>query len=1138
MINALTLILSRPRTILTMMLVMVISGIISYVSLPKEANPDIDVPVYYISVSQQGVSPTDSERLLVRPMETHFRGLDGLKEITTVASLGHAGAILEFTLDTDADDILADIRDKADQVAGELPDDANDPRVFETNFALQPTLVVTLSGNVPERTLYNLARRLKDEVEAISSVREVKLSGHREEILEVILDLAKLESYDLTQNELLSALNRNNRLVAAGFIDDGTSRFNLKVPGLIETHDDVRNIVVKQNGEAVVQLSDISTIRRTFQDASSFTRVNGEPAISLEVTKRIGSNIIINNDTVRDVVNEYTTDWPSSVKINYLLDRSDFIFEMQGSLQASIMTAISLVMIIVVATLGLRNGLLVGLSIPISFSVGFMILGIFGMTINMMLLFGMVLTVGMLVDGAIVVSEYAHRKLTEGMPPTEAYRRAAQLMFWPVLSSTATTLAAFLPLLLWPGVPGKFMSYLPIMVIIVLSASLMTALVFLPVCGTLSSLIASRLSRNYALACSSFTLFSLTILSLFQPFLSFFYLFFPSIIVSFFVYRFCKRLESRLASFFPDDSSSPDIDSASLMYSIEGELDISKAPFFMRRYLTFLSRLCGSLRGNLLVIAVVIVSSFIIFSQFGSRNSGVEFFVEEEPDITFILVSARGNISAYQAADYVGEVESILLNTKGIDNIVMNASVPGTRGGADLRDVPPDLIGTLQVEMTDFCCRRPAKEIFTEILSQTDLIAGINVEIRELERGPPTGKDINLQVTGSNYDDVLDAVIRLRRQFEVVPGIQDIEDSRPLPGIEWELTVDRERAGRYNADITAIGSMIQLATTGVLIGTYRPDDSQDELDIRVRLPESERSFEVLQDLRLRTQNGQVPLSNFIARRPVNQIGSITRRDGVYSMSLKANLQINYEENGRVLTPTDKVNELQSWIDSQSWSDTISLRFRGADEEQQESFLFLLKAAGIALFLMFVILVTQFNSFYQTIITLLTVVLAIDGVLIGLMFMGQKFSVIMTGTGVVALAGIVVNNAIVLIDTYNRMLSEGVPRLDAILKTSAQRLRPILLTTITTIFGLLPMVLQINMDYFARTINWGDGAMWVPMSTAVIFGLAFSTLLTLVMIPTLLAFPMNLFRFFGRFSSGDSASSGSESGSESGSVSVV
>ncbi len=1143
MINALEGILNRPKTILTMMVMMIIAGVYSYISIPKEANPDIDVPVYFVSVIQQGVSPKDSERLLVRPLETSLRGIDGLKEVTSIAAQSYAGIILEFNIETDKDQVIADIRDKVDQAKAQLPADAEEPVVSETNFSLQPTIIVTLSGKVPERTLYKFARKLKDEVESISSVREAKLSGNREEMLEVVLDLMKLESYNISQAELLNALAQYNQLVPAGFLDNGKGRFNVKVPGLVENAMDVYSIPIKQNGEGVVTLGEVAEIRRTFKDPSKFTRVNGEPAVSLDIVKRLGANIIKNNEEVRRVVAEFSKNWPSTIKINYMLDQSSQINETQSSLESSILTAIALVMIIVVGSLGLRTGLLVGLSIPVSFMVGFLILSVAGYTMNMMIMFGMVLTVGMLVDGAIVVTEYADRKMAEGMPAEEAYHRAARLMFWPVFSSTATTLAAFLPLLLWPGVVGKFMSYLPIMVIIVLTASLVTAMIFIPTTGTMLGKLSNWAGRHATWLLSivvGIVIVTAVVFGLLSPVLSSmtgigldgvlmwigdmaarFGIAFPvqkiawaiaaglaiatAVLVYPFVSRFVKWRQSRPVK----------EDIAAKMLSSHEALDIAHIPGFTGGYLRFLKLASGNIFGNIIVIIVTIGVTIGVFGLFGSHNAGTEFFVDEEPDLAIVLVSARGNLSALEIRDVVSEVEAQVLQIPGIDNVVMTTNPPGeSSGGAiigGVQDKPADVVGELQIELSDYCCRPKAVKIFEEIRTRTAAIAGIHVEVRKIQQGPPTGKDLRLQVKSTNYDDMVAAVARVRAQVDNMEGLQDQEDARPLPGIEWQLDVKREEAGRYNAGIVAIGSMVQLVTNGVLIGKYRPDDSEDEVEIRVRLPIAQRTLDQFDQLKLRTLNGQVPLSNFVTRTAVPKISSITRRDGLYSMSVKANLIPGIKVNGKDVSPDDKVAELQTWLDGQKWPDSIQFRFRGADEEQKKTGKFLSKAAAIALFLMFIILLTQFNSFYQAILTLSTVVLAIVGVLIGLMVTGQKFSMVMTGTGVVALAGIVVNNAIVLIDTYNRMRSEGMAPRDAILKTSAQRLRPIMLTTVTTIFGLVPMALQINMDFFNQTILIGglSAIWWVPLSTAVISGLTFSTLLTLVLIPTMLALPYNM-----------------------------
>ncbi|MEX3008190.1 efflux RND transporter permease subunit [Hoeflea sp. TYP-13] len=1116
MTSALQAIISRPKTVLTLMVFMIAAGIMSYVSIPKEANPDIDVPVYYVSISQQGISPRDAERLLIRPMETSLRGIDGLKELTAIASEGHAGIVLEFNIETDSDQVLADVRDKVDEAKAELPDEADEPTISETNFALQPTIIVTLSGEVPERTLTTHARRLKDEIEAISSVREASLSGNREELLEVILDLMKMESYDITQDELLNALRQNNQLVAAGFIDDGNGRFNVKVPGLVETAQDVFEIPIKQSGEGVVTLGEVAEIRRTYKDPSAFTRVNGQPAISIEVTKRIGTNIIENNDQVRAVVKEFTKEWPKSIRVNYLLDQSSFIFEVLGSLQSSIMTAIVLVMICVVGTLGLRSGLLVGLAIPGSFMLAFLILGGLGMTVNMMVMFGMVLTVGMLVDGAIVVTEYADRKIAEGMVPADAYKRASKLMFWPVVSSTATTLAAFLPLLLWPGVPGEFMSYLPKMVIIVLTASLLTALVFLPVTGTAFAQVASAVSKRssavtavFVGAVAGFFAYGGPLAEL-DPIIRLGGGVLTAAIALFLAYRVTSFIASRRK-----EKPIAEADNVALMLSSRAELDVKQVPGITGSYLRFLRYAAGTLWGNALVIVAILSMTAASFIYFANNNKGVEFFVDEEPDVAIVLVSARGNMSAAEIRDIVGEVEAEVLQIPGIDNVVMTASASGGTGGSVLggvQDKPADVVGELQIELADYCCRRKAVDIFEDIRVRTADMAGIKVEVRKIEGGPPTGKDLRLEVKSTDYDTMVATIGRIRDYVDTVDILTDQEDGRPLPGIEWQIDVDREQAGRYNAGIVGVGSMVQLVTNGVLIGTYRPNDSEDEVDIRVRLPEDQRTLDQFELLKLRTSNGQVPLSNFITRSPQQKVSSITRRDGLYAMDVKASVADGAMFDGRSATPDDAVKTVQAWLDTQEWPENVFLRFRGADEEQKESGEFLAKAAVAALFMMFIILLTQFNSFYQTVLTLSTVILAISGVLIGMAVTGQRFSIIMTGTGVVALAGIVVNNAIVLIDTFNRLRDEGVKDIrQAALKTAAQRLRPIMLTTVTTILGLVPMALQINMNFFTQTISVGGitSIWWVQLSTAIIFGLAFSTMLTLVLIPSMLTLPTNV-----------------------------
>ncbi|WP_026380718.1 efflux RND transporter permease subunit [Afifella pfennigii] len=1123
MIHALESILRHPRSVLTVMLVALVAGIIAYRSVPKEANPDIDIPIFYISVAQQGVSPEDAERLLVRPLEKHLRGLDGLKEITAIASEGHAGVIVEFNVDFDKDEALNDIRDKVDQAQAELPADADEPLIIETNFALVPTITVAIAGTAPERTLHRLAQSLQDEIEAVPSVLEAKLRGNREEVLEVVIDMSRLESYAITQDELFNALSANNQLIPAGFLDNGSGRFNVKVPGLLETAKDVYSLPIKQNDEGVVTLGDVAEIHRTFKDATNYTRVNGQPAIALDVVKRLGTNIIENNQAVRDVVAAATRDWPPNVELHYLLDQSSFIHEVLGSLESAILTAILLVMIVVLATLGLRSALLVGLAIPTSFMIGFLLMSVMGMTVNMMVMFGLVLTVGMVVDGAIIIVEYADRKIEEGMERHEAYIRAARLMFWPIASSTATTLAAFLPMLLWPGVTGEFMGYLPITVIIVLTGSFLTAMVFLPVLGGLTAAIAHWASARAAtLTAGAAALFvaAFTTTSLAAPLAGFLRPLPPwgataaalafGLVLAGIVFVVARALARSMVRYRRQHSHT----NAAQHLAADAHFEPEKVPGFTGAYVRFLGGLTGSLTGNVAVIAVMGMVIASIFIGFSERSAGVEFFVDEEPDVATVLVSGRGNLSAREALALVSQVEAELLQLPGIENVVTNA-YPNGGGATDqvlggAQDKPADLIGEINIELIDFAERRPWREIEAELRQRTADLAGIKVEPRRIEGGPPTGKDINLEITAPRYEELLALTRQVREGFEGIPDLIDIEDDTPLPGIEWELSIDREEAGRFNAAISSVGSMIQLVTNGVLIGTYRPDDADDELDIRARLPADQRSLERLDELRLQTSNGQVPIANFVTREAKPKVSSITRKDGLYAMSVKAGVD---KSDGA--TVDEKVGEVQAWLDGQSWPADVRFRFRGADEDQAEAEAFLGKAFAASLFIMAIILITQFNSFWQTFVTLLTIVLAAAGALVGMVVTGQKFSVIMTGTGIVALAGIVVNNAIVLIDTYNRMRRDGLAAQEALLKTAAQRLRPILLTTTTTIAGLVPMATQISFDFFNRVVSIGSitAVWWVQLSTAVISGLAFSTLLTLVLVPVLLSLPENLKALF-------------------------
>lgn len=1011
---------SQPRTIITLLLALIIGGIYSYITIPKESNPDIDIPVFYVSVPQPGISSQDSERLILRPLENKLKGMDGLKQIQSIGAEDYGAVILEFDIKIDNEKTLADIRSKISEVESELPDEAKEPKVVEINFALIPSIIVTVSGNVPERTLNKYANNLQDEIEELDSVLSADLAGARDEMVEVIIDTSKLESYNLTALELINAINQNNKVVSAGAVESENGKFSIKVPGLFKTIQDVYSIPVKRNGDIIITLGEVAEIKRTYADQNDFSKFNGKQAISIEVVKRLGVNIIENNKNVRLVVDNYTKDWPDVIEVDYSFDQSTNIFEVLKSLEAAILTAVVLVMITVIAVLGVGPALLVGIGIPITFTISFLIVNLLGMTVNIMVLFGLVLTVGMLVDGAIVIVEYS-KKLTErGSPRRDAFLNASKRMFWPIVASTGTTLAAFLPMLLWPGVAGQFMSYLPIMVIIVLSSALATALIFIPVIGSVGGDNADNADQK--------------------------------------ITNYDETLYGKVVE------------------------TVIRRPF--------------------VVLISALVLGYIIMSSFVKFNNGVDYFVDQEPEEAVIFISARGNLSLHESKKMIEEVEAAVLNVPGIENINTKSKIDSGGSPADQQDVPVDAIGQISIELLDFEKRRKAREIFDEIIENTKGIAGINVEIRKVEGGPPTGKNIRLEVTSANYENAFKATKQIRSYFDNnLDGIKDIEDTRPLPGVEWTVNVDREKAGIYNTDVATIGSVIRLVTNGVLVGNFRPDDSEDEIEIRARLPKSDRNIDQLDQLSIETQVGSIPISNIITKSYRDSVPNISKLNGKFAFVVKANTDYG-------VNTDQKVGEIEQWLSTQQWPEDLKFKFRGADEEQKEAGDFLSKAAIAALALMFIILITQFNSFYQTFLTLFTVILSVFGVMLGILITGQTFSIIMTGTGIVALAGIVVNNAIVFIDTYNTNLKEMKDPIKSVIQTANERFRPILLTTITTIMGLIPMATQITFDFIGRDVLVGGitSSWWVQMSTAIIFGLSFSTILTLILLPTLLVMP--------------------------------
>ncbi|WEX10635.1 efflux RND transporter permease subunit [Chelativorans sp. AA-79] len=1015
----------RNRVVLILFALILLIGTYAYLAIPRESAPDVPIPIIYVSVPHEGISPEDAERLLLRPLETELQSIEGLDEMRSVAAQGYAAITLEFTAGFDADEAEQDVRQAVDRASAELPQTAEEPMVEEVNIALFPVLTVMLSGPISERALIDLAERLQDRLEALPDVLEADIGGDRDEVLEVLIDPTALESYGVPFSQLLATIERNNQLVTAGYIDTGAGRITLKVPGVIEDISDVRAIPLKVAGNAVVTVGDVAVVRRGFADPTGFARIDGQPAIALEVKKRIGANIIETVEAVKDVLDEAKGSMPASVSVTYLQDQSTEVRETLTDLQNNVITAILLVMIITVATLGWRNALLVGLSIPGSFLAGIIFLWWMGYTLNIIVLFSLILVLGMLVDAAVVTTELADRWMAGGKRPFDAYREAAKRMSWPIFASTLTTLCVFFPLLFWTGVVGEFMKFLPITVIAILTASLAMGLVFIPVLG---GMIGKRNPR-------------------------------------------AQEEEKALAA-----AESGDLE------------DLDRVT---RIYVSALRRLLRRPGLTLLGTFLLLVFAIVAYVFFGR---GVEFFPEIEPRFIQVTVKARDNLSIHERDALVREVEETILGTEGIEHIY--ARTVGEQ--MQQENVSADTIGILQLDLIEWEDRRRADEIIQEVRERTADIPGVRIAANEQEMGPGQGKPVQLHILGRDLQTMEQATAKVRSLMQDLGGFTDIEDDTAVPGVEWRINVDRESAARFGADVTTLGQAVQLLTQGLKLAEYRPPDVEDAVDIRVRFPAPERTLGSLSRLAVPTERGQTPITNFVTIDPAEKTGIINRVDAERVVTVEADV-------AEGVLPAEKTEQLRGAIEEAGLPGNVTVEFVGEQEDIAEAQNFLLGAFFAAVALMFLVLVTQLNNVYQALVVMSAIVFSIAGVLIGLLLTGRPFGIVMGGLGVISLGGIVVNNNIVLIDTYNEMRGKGHDAMDAAIRTGAQRLRPVFLTSINDILGLMPLVLGLNINLIHREIQYGAPSTqyWIELSTTVAGGLAFATFLTLMLTPCML-----------------------------------
>ena len=1024
MIQIIDFAIKKAKTTLLIAFMVIIAGSYARQEIPIAASPNVQLPFISVSVFLDGASPGDTSRLIARPLENRLKTVTGVKSIRSTSYLSYARIFLEFEVGFDIDKALVDIKQGVEEIKYQLPQEAEDPQIQEYSEASFPVMNISIIGGTSVRQKVFYARELKDKIEPIEQILEVRLTGAPEEVLEGIIDKSKMESYGVTLSDIYYSVSNNNLIIPGGNQDTGRGSFNIEVPSIIESAKDVYAIPVKVTKDAIVTLGDIASIKRTFKDFTSYARVNGEDAVTLEISLRESANAIDASNAIRDILKNFESTLPKNLKIAISNDDTVYASLMVKELNGNIIAAVILIMVLVIASMGTRVSMLVGLSIPFCFLMTYLILYSLGMEVNFLVMMGLLLGMGMLIDGSIVITEYADKKIAEGLSRAEGYTLASKRMFYPIIASTGTTLAAFIPIMFWPGFTGQFMRYLPITIFFVLSASLFYSLIVIPVLGTYFGQKESALNNNEEH-------------------------------ISIFV-----RLTDWYGKY--------------IKKFVENPVET--------------------------VLAVIAVLMLIIMS-YSFSGKGTIYFAIVDPVQANITIKARGNFSALEAKEIVEQVEERFLKIEGIKNVYLRSGSDWWESGADR--IGGGFIETLEPSQRDIS----GFEIMDQLKTSTQDLPGIAVEIEADLGGPSFNSPIELDIYGDTEEDVNIAVNRIENFMRnEMNGLNNIFSSKAYPSVEWSVEVDKQKAAQLGVSVSDVGALVQMLTNGFKVGEYRPDDAKDEVEIRAKFPDSDRTITGIRDLNVVTKLGTVPVSSFVKVIPKENRQTVNRKNGKYFQEVGAGT----EDESKV---SQKISELENWLKSENLGNNISYQFSGMAAETEDVNNFMIVAGLTAVFMMLLMLITQFNSFYQSFIILSSVTISFVGVLLGLLITGKSFSTTMTGISIVTLAGIVVNNNIVLIDTFNKLKEESPQYKKSIHIVNAckQRLRPIILTSLTTIFGLMPLAMGISIDIISRDIIVGSRIVdwWSNLAVSIVFGLGFSTFITLILTPAILALPYAL-----------------------------
>ncbi len=1112
---ALTTFAVGHRTSVVILFVFItVAGFVSYLNIPKESAPQIAIPLLVVNTVYPGVSPADIETLVTRPLEDELNTISEVREMTSTSTEGYSSITVEFATSVNMDEALQKVREKVDLARPELPSDAEEPSIMEIDISEMPIMQVNLAGEYGLVRLRELAEELQDRLEQIPQVLRVDLQGGLEREVKVDVDLPRLKYYSLALTDVVDAIRNENVNIPGGSIEVGAANYLVRVDGEFVDPAVIEDLVVGTFDGRAVYVRDLAQVEFGFADRTSYARLDGRPVITLSVVKRAGENIIEAAEQVKAVIAEMEAEFPPTTQVSITSDESQDIHQMVSSLENNIVSGLILIVAVLLFFLGVRTSVFVALAIPTSMLLSFVVLAALGITMNMVVLFSLILALGMLVDNAIVIVENIYRYMEEGWSSVMAARKATGEVALPVVAATATTLGAFLPLMFWPDVVGEFMRYLPLTLIVTLSSSLFVALVILPtLCAIFMEVEGrpkrpmTRTARRSLVALAVVGFAGVALVNVLTA-----VLLVATVLGLYVLHRFV-------------------LDRAGTWFQARG------LPRIIQSYEGGLRWALGHRAVVLGLSAVVFVGTFAVFVPF---NHGIEFFPEGFPPSQILVdIETPVGTRAQVTDELTRRLEDQARGVSGFDDVESMVATVGTGGAAMFGGGTSGAENRAQITlaMLDYQDRRQ-DSFLTLARVQEELglgLAGAEIRTDAPDPGPPGGPPVNIEIVG--YDpavlkELSDQVLNILRSAPVadrLSGLEsDMDDARP----ELSVHVDREKAALYGLSTAEVGHAIRGAIQGVEAARYRTGN--DEFDIMVRLARQYRSeISALEELVVMADGGdQIPLLSVADWEVGEGLGSIRRKDMDRMATISSDVRAGYNQNAVLREVMATLADFRA----EEIPVGYDLRYTGQLEDQDDAQEFLTTAFLIALMLIGFILVSQFNSVVKPVIILTSVIMSTVGVVLGLLVFQMPFVIIMTGVGIISLAGIVVNNAIVLID-YIDILRErdGMDRREALVQGGMTRFRPVVLTAITTALGLVPLAIGLNFDYFGLygslnpELYWGgeQAAWWSPMAIAVIVGIIFATVLTLVVVPVMYSLVDDLALWFQRHFVADETMAGGE-----------